>query len=349
MMIRLHCVAACVICLLLAANTLPAEDGAPPTIVRVVKADDLQDLETGQLLKLLDHDLAWTRIAAADVLAGRGKESVKLLRERLGDDDWRVVRAAQDGLRIMLKNMAKAEDEEDAEGDEGEKEEPQADPETRALILEAVPALKKNLENEHYYVRMGALECFRAMGADAAPAGDAICKATEDPDYLGVMPMAFKALEEVGVENFDPDQLFAMMEHSIKSPHLSARRAAFTMIRKLPEEKQRELVPALHYAMENQMLDGFTRFHMQAQIAGLLQKHDLDGTKEHIQNMLEMSGWGAAHRVAKFLPLTKKYGMDIVPWLEEYKAGNKRFEKDIQKVIDDIKKNAAKAEGKTNE
>jgi hypothetical protein len=167
----------------------------------VVTKEDLKNMPIGKLRELTGNELPWTRLSAAQLLADQPKKNIPFFVESLEDKDWRVVRAAQDGIKIILKTP------------EGKEKGP-----TRKKIISAIPSLKKNLKNKHYYVRIGALQCLEAIGPEAAVAGDEICDATEDEDYLGVQPAAFKAIQAVGPENFKPERLFVVMEKSVKSP-----------------------------------------------------------------------------------------------------------------------------------
>ena len=147
----------------------------------VVTTDDLSEMPDDRLVNMLGHELPWTRLSAAKALAERGPQSASLFIDRLNEEDWRVVRAAQDGLIALLREANKDEDTDDGN-------------EIRSAVIEAIPALKRNLQHEHYYVRMGGLQCLGALGADAAPAGDLICDRTEDEDYLGVVPTDRKSV-----------------------------------------------------------------------------------------------------------------------------------------------------------
>lgn len=294
----------------LGASANPATDapiagtGSPVASYGVATTDDLKDVPSAQLIALMAHELPWTRLAAAQVLAERGAESVPAFLSALEQRDWRVVRAAQDGLTAMLRK-------------EGES----SDDGIRESIIAAIPALKANLKHDHYYVRMGALQCFRGMGADAAVAGDEVCAATDDADYLGVVPAAFRTIQAIGAANVDPDRLFTVMERSVRSSHVDARKAAIDLIEKLDEPRQRTLIPALLYALDHQMNDGYTRYHVQAQIARLLQKLDAEGTLPRIIAILSIKGWGESHRINQFMPLLEKYGPEAkaaVPFLEDY-------------------------------
>jgi len=269
----------------------------------VVTTNDLQHVPAERLVALMGHELPWTRLAAARVLAGSGPESVPAFLNALEHEDWRIVRAAQDGLRAMLKG---------AGGDNDG---------VRKPIIGGISALQENLKHDHYYVRVGALQCLQALGADAAGAGAEICAATEDEDYLGVVPAAFKTIQAVGADNFDPDRLFSVMQSSIQSKHIAARKAAIDLIEKLDEDRQRTLIPALLYALDHQMNDGYTRYHVQARIARLLQKLGAEGTLPRIVAILGIKGWGESHRIKQFMPLLEKYGPaaeEAVPFLEDY-------------------------------
>lgn len=303
----------------------------------VVVADDLEDLPTERLQILLGNELPWTRRSAAEVLAGRSSESVSMFVDLLEHKDWRVVRAAQDGLLIMLRNS--------------NKEPSQDNGAVRQAVIAGIPMLEKTLKHEHYYVRMGALQCLAELGADAAPAGDAICACTDDEDYLGVVPTAFKTIRAVGPPNFDSDRLFTVMEKSIKSPHVDARKAAIDLIEELEEADQRTLIPSMLYALDHQMNDGYTRFHVQAEIARLLQKLEAEGTLPRIIGILEIKGWGESHRVKQFMPLLVKYGPEAdeaLPFLEDYISIFKKRKTNsdlivlIQEAIESIRAGEAK-------
>lgn len=315
---------------LVGCKTTPTES---VDLYGVVDADQLTDMPKDRLIALLGNELAWTRLSAATVLAERGPENVAIFIDRLNDDDWRVISAAHEGLLVLLR-----EAKENEEADDSNK--------VRSAVIDAIPSLKDNLQHDHYYVRIGALKCLGELGPDAAPAGDAICDRTEDEDYLGVVPAAFRTIRQVGPENFDADRLFVVMEHSVKSPNVDARRAAINLIQRLDEPDQRKLIPAMLYALEHQMNDGYTRFHVQAQIARLLQKLDAEGTLPRIIGILKIKGWGESHRVKQFMPLLVKYGpeaSEALPFLEDYIAIFKKRKTNsdlivlIEQAIDAIK------------
>ncbi len=291
-----------------AADAGPVESGNrhPLNLHGVVTEDDLKGLPTARLVSLLGDELPWTRRAAAQLLAGKGSDSVHLLLDLLGEEDWRVVRAAQDGLVDALRRV-----ENDSEAESA----------VRRAVVAALPALKQNLRHEHFFVREGALQCLGALGEDAAAAGEQICAMTADEDFRGVGPTALRTIRAIGVAHFDPGHLFAALETSVKSPYINIRKAAIDLIQTLDEARQRKLIPAMLNALEIPMLDGFTRYHVQAQIARLLHKLEAEGTLPRIIGVLEERGWGDAHRVSQLMPLLARYGPEAaehLPFLEEF-------------------------------
>lgn len=328
--------------LLAGCNSIyPKSDEDTIDLHRVVSKDDLKGLSSEHLRELTGHELAWTRDAAVQVLVDRGPENLPFFLNSLEDKDWRVIRAGQDGIHAMLRKTGKA-------GKENK------DP-LRKKLLKAIPALEKNLKHEHYYVRMGALRCFQAMGSDAASVGPSICACAGDPDDWGVVPAALSTIKAVGYENFSFKDLFPVMEKCIKSRYLFTRGAAIGLIENLDEKDQRKLIPAMQYALNHWLCDGCSRFNIQAHIARLLQKLNVKGTKEQIIFLLTDNGWGVDQRITLFVPLLEQYGgdaADTIPFLENLlKTYEEHFPKRdkgkiIRETIKKIKEAKAK-EGKT--
>jgi len=98
------------------------------------------------------------------------------------------------------------------------------------------------------------------------------------------------------------------------------------------------------------MNDGYTRFHVQAQIARLLHKLDAEGTVPRIVGILKTKGWGEFHRIEQFMPLLIEYGpeaAEALPVLEDF-AKQKRWADHelLKKAIRAIKNGDATGGGK---
>jgi hypothetical protein len=218
------------------AATAAGPDRFPVPHRLMVTKEDLKEFSKKRLVALMGHELPWTRLAAAQVLADEGGSSVPIFLTLLTHKDWRVVRAAQDGLIVILATAKKSNDDS-----------------TRKAVVRAMPELKKTLANKHYYVRMGALDCFRAMGADAKVVINDICVCFNDEDFLGVAPKAAAVVRAIGVENIDPKVLMPVLKEAVRSNKVSIRRPAINLIAKLNETQQRTLISDMLYALKTPM------------------------------------------------------------------------------------------------
>lgn len=316
----------------IAADTGKAEglaDNAPMQVNDrlILTTEDVAGLPDGRLIELMGADLAWSRIAAARVLADRGVDSMPIFTQALADDDWRVARAGLDGLMALLTPAIKEE------GDD-----------LREAVVTTVPDIKKALGNNHYFVRMGALKLLGQLGPDAKDAVTEVCSLFTDEDFMGVAPTAIKTVAAIGIENADEKVLMESLANAIRSEDHPVRSAAMVVVAKLEKEKQRELISDMIAALQTPMKDGYTRFHLQAKIARLL--YDLDEKRALPMSIaiLCQKGWGENHRVAQFVPILEKYGPEAVsalPLLERFK---KRFKKD-PKVGPMVERAIAKIKG----
>ncbi|MDT8390027.1 MAG: hypothetical protein RRC34_05915 [Lentisphaeria bacterium] len=298
----------------LAADDTPRED-VPLRIEDrlILTEEDVAGLNQDQLIELMGADLAWSRIAAARALADRGAISVPVFQKALADDDWRVVRAGLDGLTRVLSQAAEAED-------DG----------ARKAVAAVVPDIKKTLTNDHYFVRMGALNVLGKLGADAKDTAADVCGLFTDEDFMGVAPTAIKTMAAIGIEHADEKVLMESLGKAIRSADEPVRRAAMGVVAKLEKDTQRKLIPDMIMALQTPMKDGYTRYHLQAKIANLL--YDL-GEKRALPMSIAIlceKGWGESHRVEQFVPILEKYGPEAIsalPLLESFTARFSKYPK----------------------
>lgn len=279
----------------------------------MVTKEDLSGLSEADLIKLMGHDLPWTRIAAVHVLAEKGVASIPIFEKALADNDYRVVRAGQDGLIEIMKKANKEEDKK-----------------TRKAVIETTPALLKTLKNKHFYVRMGALECFKAMGKDAKPAINEICPYFNDEDFMGVAPKAAAVVSSIGVNEIDSEVIVPVLSKAVRSVNMSVRQSAINLISKLDEKDQRKLIPDMIHAMKTPMRDGYTRFQVQGKVADVLEKLEVSEVVPLMIDILATPGWGDVHRINVFVPKIIKHGKDasaaiplIEKKIEHYKETNR--------------------------